>query len=191
MKQVLRLGKWLLAFIMAGLVSTQSFGQDERAQVAAFNREADWKLIRDTHLDIMDRLIKAPEDLNKVSFSDEARFLSLIQLTQAQYLEKVDLVRAAAKRLISKYGFTGPCEPCVRVDPTDRFREIVARYKKDLSRYNRYKTELTGLSLADGPSWCCGLRFYLCCTVCAATIAAFPAYLACCALCFDTYCCKP
>ena len=181
----------MFSFLFAALlsVSLQVHSQSDEEKVAAFKNEQDWKLIRDVHFQLMDRLVNVKASWDQFDFNNEGAFLALTGWTRSQYMNKVESVKQAAKRLSVKYGFYGSCTVC-NDDVSSSLRKVLTTYQANKTAYEQYKTEVTGLGL-DGPTRCCGLRFYLCCTVCAATIAAFPAYLACCALCFDTYCCKP
>lgn len=192
MKRSLRVS--IICFVVSLFILTGSeaiYAQSDATTIQAFVKEDDWRLIRDLHVEIMDKLVYSAVSLSAMNFSDEGRFLSLLGITRSQYLAKAEVARIAARRLITKYQISEECIVCsTRNDPVKKFQTIVSAFQNDKVSYERYRSGLISERLADEPNRCCGLRFYLCCTVCAATIAAFPAYLACCALCFDTYCCK-
>jgi hypothetical protein len=69
-------------------------------------------------------------------------------------------------------------------------KEIVS-FKKNNERFIKFNSTLSAGNNYNEDEACCPWQFYACCTVCAGTIAAFPAYLACCALCFSQFCCNP
>ncbi len=191
MKSLFKFIKYVLVPVLLTGGFNHIGAQTDQERIRAFCREDDWKLIYSTHFEIMDKIVNAKTDISALNFNDETVFLNLIQMGRAQYLNKVELVKTASHRLARKYGMEGSCDVCLAGsgNVTQKFQLLAMGYQKDLPRYYEQRTAMIGL--ADGGAACCGWRFYLCCTVCAGTIAAFPAYLACCALCFDTYCCKP
>ncbi len=182
-----------IKYVLVPVLLTGGFNyigaQTDEEKIKVFSKEDDCKLVYSTHFEMMDKIVNAKTDIGLLNFNDETVFLNLIQMSKVQYLNKVELVKAASYRLAAKYGMRGSCEVCLAGNVTQKFQLLAMGYQKDLARYYEQRTAMIGL--ADGGAACCGWRFYLCCTVCAGTIAAFPAYLACCALCFDTYCCKP
>lgn len=147
---------------------------------------------------------------------DKQSFLATIETSYSSYLENALKVKAAANRLITKYHLqefdsNQNCSACKIEDDNKKietlknnikfFREnkqAYLNYRKALlttninqslsTRYTKDTASVTTLSTSDT---CCGWGFYACCTLCAATIEAFPAYLLCCGFCYDQYCCKP
>jgi hypothetical protein len=192
MKKIVQLTSTLLVFFILIVAPGRAKAQnEEEKKVIAFSKEADWKLIYNTHIEFMDKLVNAGVDLASMDFKDENSILKAVKMSRREYLAKVEQVKAASNRLVEKYNIEGDCSSCRQGEENvrNKFQDIAVAFQKDPESYNNYKNALIVNTEAAG--WCCGWRFYACCVVCAGTIAAFPAYLACCALCFDSYCCKP
>ena len=141
-------------------------------------------------------------DVNTFNFSSEDDFLKVINKTKADYLRDVVQTKEAAKRLVAKYNLSSQtpsteCISCKSDQPEElaKLRRVITQFKTNKEVYAKFQQLLLTPNVAaggggGGGSACCGLRFYACALICAETIAVFPVYLACCAFCYDSYCCK-
>ncbi len=132
-------------------------------------------------------------------------------MTKEEYTIQVNLTREAAKRLVKKYNFGGlACNSCKSTNDEQikGLRSILILFKENEKLYSKFRSQslgvdseknikLTSLPASTGiviqkrdPQFaCCGFWFYACCTLCAASIEAFPVYLMCCSYCFHSECC--
>ena len=151
----------------------------------------------------MDRLVKAKVDIGKIDFKNESAFLKILALEKSEYLERSLKVKSAANRLILKYGITSEPGSPKCISCKSNFNEVILKLKEVVNLFKGNHTAFENFQsailanfegsnvAASKENLCCGFFFYACVTFCAASIEVFPVYLMCCALCFDTYCCKP
>ena len=131
-------------------------------------------------------------NLDNFDFTNESAFLQAIRMTKEQYLGQVKLNREAAQRFITKFNITGNCQPCTLsyAEQINAFRSVLQSFRANPLRYSNFTGSLQpgggGTNLYES---CCGFWFYICVATCALSIEAFPVYLACCTLCFNTQCC--
>ncbi|MFI5451659.1 hypothetical protein ACHMWN_05825 [Pedobacter sp. UC225_61] len=172
-------------------------------QVNVLSRDEDWKTIVELNTMFMDKVVNSKESFNSVTLNDEEKILSIIGMSREEYLGKVAKAKSAAERILTKYNISknlnASCASCnLQKNEKDfaDFKQSINFFKSNRSTYEQQRQNIITTSLVaaepggGGESLCCGPDFYLCATICAATIEAFPVYLACCYLCYRSYCCK-
>jgi hypothetical protein len=173
----------------------------ELEKVDIIVNDKDWQLIARINLETINKLINADIDVDKFDFSNEAAFLGILGKTKTEYLADYRKINDASKRLIAKYNIKNEVgNSCISCKTTNeetiskikRTVTLLKKNKQNLAKFRQLlgSPNLNIIAQDGGDDRCCPWRFYACVTLCASTIEAFPAYLLCCAFCFDTYCCK-
>ena len=179
--------------------SVDRISKTETEKINIANADNDWKLIASKNIEIVDKFVNSNIDVNSFNFDSEAEFLKVIGKTKAQYLYEVNNVKAAANRMAAKYNIKNEGNSCTtcNVDKNEelaKLKRTLNLFKNNKVAFTKFKTLLIDPNYAIGGGGedvsCCGWRFYACVTFCAASIEIFPVYLMCCAICYDTYCCK-
>lgn len=180
--------------LVPGLILQAFNGRSQAARISEIKNDPDWKIIANIQDDFVNKFIAAKVDLNELDLNDEGLVLNTVGIEKEDYLKNVELVRSAGARLVKKYELDKTdCSSCLMEinAKNDVFKSVMAQFKADPGFYSRFRTESLGIgtNLQQQTCCCCGFRFYACCALCAATIEAFPLYLACCTICFHTQCC--
>lgn len=171
----------------------------ESQSLATFKADDDWETIVELNQEFFLKIVSKkinPKDI--LNFSED-EFLTILGYTREDYYKKVTKIKTSASRLIIHYNlpnYVNDCESC-RLDENskwERLNRLVSSFRQEPGNlalfFNTIKSSakpgnMEGLSTQEpGCSW----KFYACCAMCAATIEAFPLYLACCAFCMDSYC---
>lgn len=170
----------------------------DNAKVLLLSSDADWKLIASKNIETISKLVNSNIDVNTFNFDYEVEFLKVIGISKGRYLQDVAQIKAAAKRLTLKYNlssqtFSGECVSCKsnKTEELAKLKRTIHLFRENKLSFAKFQNLLISPSLVDpGGNACCPWRFYACVTFCAASIEVFPVYLMCCAICYDTYCCK-
>lgn len=159
-----------------------------------FRNDSDWLTIAHLQYNVINSFVSSKIDLGSFDFTDQSAFLTVIGMDSAEYAAESLASKEAAERLIERYSITGSCTTCSLSlgSLLDTLRSSLTVFRNNSDLYSTFKNESLNIGDRVATTYsCCGFWFYLCCTVCAATIEAFPVYLACCALCFHSECCNP
>jgi len=178
------------------LTVTTAFAQT--LNVAKFKAENDWKTIVETSKAFTEKLVASNIDVRNIKDFRNADFLNTIGITMAEFESDLKKVSDAGKRLNEKYqmkDYDLKCKSCEIDQPSklSMMNNSIESFRKDKLKADVYFANLIesdpSETLFAAPK--CTWQFYLCITVCAATIEFFPIYLACCALCMSSYCKNP
>jgi hypothetical protein len=181
-----------ILFILCICSSLAVSGQYEKGSFYIRN-DPDWQVICGNNVDFFNRVLKQPYSLSALWSAGQPNFLGQLSYSFEDYTRKHAETKEAAMRLLKKYPDLNAvgCAPCksseyVVMSQLDSFIEhLRATNTLDAGMFFR-AIEDEG---ETGPK--CGWQFVACVIICAATIEAFPAYLACCAICLCTYCKNP
>ena len=175
----------------------------DNERINLIRNDDDWRFIASKNLETITKLAKSNIDVNKFDFTNEEAVLKLLGKTKNEYLREMQQIKVSAERLIGKFNFlqsqNSECISCKFTvdDALLTTKKTISRLQENDDSFTQLQTLLETTDYVDpidedggGENACCGLKFYACCTFCAASIEVFPVYLMCCALCFDNYCCK-
>ncbi len=163
----------------------------------AYRSDPDWQLMANIQYRFISAFVWNKRiNIAAFDFTNENGLLNIIGMTKEEYLLQVKLNKEAAQRLIAKFSLTGNCNTCTLpvTSQLDALRTALNTFRSNDNIYRDFVNNSlainTGQNLASGGNCCCcGLGFYACCAVCSFAIEAFPLYLACCALCYNSQCC--
>jgi hypothetical protein len=188
------LGLFILVLLFQSAIVNGQVSESDRVEI--IRADPDWQILATSQDLIIKTFVSSGIDIEKFDFSNETLFLKTINMTKEEYLNKVGLAKESAKRLIAKYGFKGTSCSLCSLSANDQIRSIKSQLiflRNSPDEYSRFRQEALGVQrgiASTVSSACCGFWFYACCTLCAASIEAFPVYLMCCAYCFHSECCK-
>lgn len=179
-----------------GLALQVAYTNAQTIDPAVIKSDPDWQTIARIEGSFVDRLVAAKIDLANFDLNNEKLVLSTTGMTRDEYLKNGELVKAAASSLVKRYAMDITNCPSCSVDNDTRnemFRSVIAKFKANQDIYSRFKSGSLGLDggtnrIESGS--CCGIRFYLCVFACSVSLELFPAYLACCATCYNGFCCN-
>lgn len=152
--------------------------------------DPDWQFITKTSQLITQKMIENNITLSETDLSVD-NFIAKLKMTKEEFETLNTKFKEAAQRLNLNYGLSKAmptCESC-KLTIAQKLAEVnktIIKFKSDPRLMKNYFASMQGTTSTS----CCGFWFYACCGVCAATIEAFPVYLACCGLCYHSECCS-
>lgn len=125
-------------------------------------------------------------------------------MSKTEYLANSAESRSASDRLIKRYNLlpNSTSAECVSCKPTPaetvaKLKKMILKFRENKVYFAKFKSLLSNPPITnsvdpggDPGGACCRWPFYACVAVCSASFPAFPAYLACCAICYAEYCCS-
>lgn len=141
-------------------------------------------------------------NMSTYNLQDSALFLKTTGATQSQLNTLVANIKVAGQRLVARYHFnSSQCATCGKTfaQQDSAFNSMITLFQNNPTIYNDFVTnslgigsggtQAAGIQPMRAQQVCCGFWFYACCGLAAATIEAFPIYLAACAYCYHSECC--
>lgn len=165
-------------------------------KVNAIRTDPDWQYMAEINMKVSKIMIEKSIKVAEIKDTDD--LIAKLGFTKAEFETINTNYVAAAKRLKTKIDVYMPGATCTNCAlPSDTKKKLIdqanATFKEKPAEMNRYFKMLSAKYTTvqeEEAGLCCGIWFYACVALCAATIEVFPVYLACCAYCYHAECCS-
>ncbi|MBX2920268.1 MAG: hypothetical protein KF825_00180 [Ferruginibacter sp.] len=160
--------------------------------------DKDWIFIIENSRIFTEKLIANGVDMKNTELLKSSDLYLKLGYSKENFDALNKQIKTAAKRLIEKYNLQqySSCKDCAThfEEKVKKLENATTYFKENAGSLNNFYSSLVTNSTfsepeENGPG--CGLAFYACAAVCAASIEIFPVYIACCGVCMCEYCSTP